>query len=89
MTSPKEYIFEYLKKRNVETPFKISGIIDRNKKIDNDFIFAFDNIPELVLAPLEFEYSKEIRKDFQHYLGLSQRIYASKNHRAFERRNLQ
>ena len=72
--SPKSFIFEYLKQKNIDNLFKISGITDRNKKIDNDFIFAFENVPELVLAPLEFEFSKEIKKDFQHYLGLSQRI---------------
>ncbi|PWK16679.1 UDP-glucoronosyl/UDP-glucosyl transferase [Arcicella aurantiaca] len=74
LKSPKVYIFEYLKQKNIDNLFKISRITDKNKKIDNDFIFAFDNIPELVLVPLEFEYSKEIRKGFQHYLGLSQRI---------------
>lgn len=74
LKSPKSYIFEYLKQKNIDNLFKISGITDLNKKIDNDFIFAFDNVPELVLAPLEFEFSTEIRKDFQHYLGLSQRI---------------
>ena len=72
--SPKSFIFEYLKQKNIDNLFKISGISDKNKKIDNNFIFAFDNIPELILAPLEFEFSPEIKKDFQHYLGLSQRI---------------
>lgn len=70
---PKSYIFEYLKQKNIDSLFKISGITDKNKKIDNDFIFAFDNIPELVLAPLEFEFSTEIKKDFQYYLGLCTR----------------
>jgi hypothetical protein len=74
LKSPKSYVFEYLKQKNIDNLFKISGISERNKKIDNDFIFAFDNVPELILAPLEFEYSEEIKKDFQHYLGLSQRI---------------
>ena len=74
LKSPKSFIFEYLKQKNIDSLFKISGITDKNKKIDNDFIFAFDNIPELVLAPLEFEFSTEIKKGFQHYLGLSQRI---------------
>ena len=74
LKSPKTFIFEYLKQKNIDNLFKISGITNENRKIDNNFIFAFDNIPELVLAPLEFEFSAEIRKDFQHYLGLSQRI---------------
>lgn len=74
LKSPQSYIFEYLKQKNIDNLFKISGITDKNRKIDNDFIFAFDNVPELVLAPLEFEFSTEIKKDFQHYLGLSQRI---------------
>ncbi|MEY4539542.1 MAG: hypothetical protein RLZZ306_1299, partial [Bacteroidota bacterium] len=72
--SPKFFIFEYLKQKNIDNLFKISGITDRNRKIENEFIFAFDNIPELILAPLEFEFSTEIKKSFQHYLGLSQRI---------------
>jgi hypothetical protein len=74
LKSPKMYFFEYLKQKNIDNLFKISGPTDKNKKIDNAFIFAFDNVPELVLAPLEFEFSFEIKKDFQHYLGLSQRI---------------
>ena len=74
LKSPQSYIFEYLKQKNIDNLFKISGITDKNRKIDNDFIFAFDNVPELVLAPLEFEFSTEIKKDFQYYLGLSQRI---------------
>lgn len=74
LKSPKSYIFEYFKQKNIDNLLKISGIANKNKKIDNDFIFAFDNVPELVLVPLEFEFSTEIKKDFQHYLGLSQRI---------------
>jgi UDP:flavonoid glycosyltransferase YjiC (YdhE family) len=72
-TSPKSVIIEYLRKREADNLFKINEISDKNKKIDNDFIFAFDNVPELVLAPLEFEFAPEIRKDFQYYLGLSHR----------------
>lgn len=59
LKSPKSFIFEYLKQKNIDSLFKISGITDKNKKIDNDFNFAFDNIPEQVLAPLEFEFSTE------------------------------
>jgi UDP:flavonoid glycosyltransferase YjiC (YdhE family) len=73
LKSPKSYIFEYLKQKNIDNLFKISGITDLNKKIDNDFIFAFDNVPELVLAPLEFEFSTKIKKNFQYYLGLCTR----------------
>lgn len=31
------------------------------------------NVPELILAPLEFEFAPEIRKPNQHYLGLCMR----------------
>jgi UDP:flavonoid glycosyltransferase YjiC (YdhE family) len=73
LKSPKSFIFEHLKQRNIDNLFKISGLTDKNKKIDNDFIFAFDNVPELVLAPLEFEFSTKIKKNFQYYLGLCTR----------------
>jgi hypothetical protein len=70
----KGFVFESFVQKNINSLFKINGISDKYKKIDNDFIFAFDNVPELILIPLEFEFSPEIKKSFQYYLGLSQRI---------------
>lgn len=38
--------------------------------IDTPFTRLFTNVPELVLAPLEFELALEVRQPQQHYLGL-------------------
>jgi len=37
---------------------------------DKTSALLFDNIPEIMLAPLELEVSSEVRKPNQHYLGL-------------------
>jgi hypothetical protein len=37
---------------------------------DRTTALLFDNIPEVLLAPLELEVSPEVRKEHQHYVGL-------------------
>jgi UDP:flavonoid glycosyltransferase YjiC (YdhE family) len=37
---------------------------------DKTVALLFDNIPEIILAPLELEMSEEVRRPNQHYLGL-------------------
>ncbi len=67
-------IIKYFRENEINELFKKNKIPTKNKKLDTTFIFSFDNVPELILIPLEFEFSHSIRKEFQHYLGLSQPI---------------
>lgn len=68
---PKQSIVKYLIDRQInELEERLPQL---NKPIENDFTKAFNNVPEFVMAPLEFEFSTEIRKPFQYYLGLCQR----------------
>ena len=46
------------------------GLLDEHKVIKTPFTRLFANVPELVLAPLEFELSSDVRQPNQHYLGL-------------------
>lgn len=36
----------------------------------NRFVLSFRNVPELILAPLELEFSKLVKRDHQYYFGL-------------------
>ncbi len=49
---------------------RLAGVADEHQFIDNQFTRLFANVPELVLAPLEFELSPQVRQPQQHYLGL-------------------
>ncbi|WP_345271504.1 hypothetical protein [Nibrella viscosa] len=49
---------------------EIIGLSDEYKVIETPFTRLFANVPELLLAPLEFELSPEVRQPNQHYLGL-------------------
>lgn len=46
---------------------------DHKIATDGTVTMVIDNVPELLLAPLEFEFAPEVRKSNQHYLGLCQR----------------
>lgn len=50
-----------------------SGIRLEDMDGDNPFTPMFRRVPELVLAPLEFEFSPQVRQEWQHYLGLCTR----------------
>lgn len=49
---------------------KISKLSSENSVVNSPFTRLFRNIPELLLAPLQFELSNDIRQPNQHYLGL-------------------
>jgi len=50
-----------------------SGIRFEDMDEANPFTPMFRRVPELVLAPLEFEFSPQVRQEWQHYLGLCTR----------------
>jgi len=49
---------------------RLAGLSPDHQVIDTPFTRLFTNVPELVLAPLEFELSPQVRQPQQHYLGL-------------------
>jgi UDP:flavonoid glycosyltransferase YjiC (YdhE family) len=49
---------------------RLASLSAEHNVIDTPFTRLFTNVPELVLAPLEFELAPEVRQPQQHYLGL-------------------
>lgn len=49
---------------------QLAGLAAEHQLIDTPFTRLFTNVPELVLAPLEFELSPQVRQPQHHYLGL-------------------
>ncbi|MFC3811767.1 glycosyltransferase [Lacihabitans lacunae] len=70
--SPQNAILKWVSEKQMQKLIRWSKIPSEHSLIENKFIKAFKNIPELLLLPLEFEFSPAIKKDYQHYLGLSQ-----------------
>lgn len=50
---------------------QLVGLAAEHQIIETDFAQLFANVPEVILAPAEFELSPEVRQPHQHYLGLS------------------
>ena len=50
---------------------QLVGLAAEHQLIDTPFARLFANVPELILAPAEFELSPAVRQPQQHYLGLS------------------
>ena len=49
---------------------QLAGLSSEHRAFDTPFTRLFENVPELVLAPLEFELLPKVRQPHQHYLGL-------------------
>jgi UDP:flavonoid glycosyltransferase YjiC (YdhE family) len=71
--SPKEKFLQWVTERQFQHLLKLSKIPSEHGIVENNFFKAFNNVPELLLLPLEFELSPLVRKSYQYYLGLSQR----------------
>ncbi len=66
----------FIKKLYVRSRQKVlsdSQVPPQNMDLENPFTPMFRQVPELVLAPLEFEFSPAVRQEWQHYLGLCTR----------------
>ena len=50
---------------------QLVGLAAEHQLVDTDFARLFANVPEIILAPAEFELSPEVRQPHQYYLGLS------------------
>lgn len=71
--SPQKTFFQWLSEKQFHHVLKLANISNNYDIVENKFIKAFNNVPELLLLPLEFEFSPIIKKSYQHYLGLCQR----------------
>jgi UDP:flavonoid glycosyltransferase YjiC (YdhE family) len=70
-TSWKGSLFRFLYARQLNSLFKKAKLGETNKLVKNStYTLLFDNVPELLLAPLELELSPAVRSPTQHYLGL-------------------
>jgi hypothetical protein len=73
LKNPLGAVLNYLANKQKQDLFKLSNVPAKHQILENQFTTLFDNIPELILIPLEFELSPEVKKPHQHYLGLCQR----------------
>ena len=72
--APQKTFFDWLSQRQLHRLIKFSKVPVEYDFIENKFIKIFRNVPELLLLPLEFEFSPNVKQDYQHYLGLCQRV---------------
>jgi UDP:flavonoid glycosyltransferase YjiC (YdhE family) len=74
ISHPKEALLLWAKKKQLAWQMKMASL--PKDAIDNNSILTkvFWKEPELVLLPLSFEFSPQIRQKQQHYLGLCQRV---------------
>jgi UDP:flavonoid glycosyltransferase YjiC (YdhE family) len=71
--SPQNSILNYLSRKQNRRIFKESGVAEDVLDKENAFTKMFKGIPEVIAAPLEFEVSSEIKREWQYYLGLCTR----------------
>nr|WP_185155646.1 glycosyltransferase [Rudanella paleaurantiibacter] len=72
--APQEPLLDWLSQRQLRELIKSSKVPVEFEFVKNKFVKTFRNVPELLLLPLEFEFSPIVKKDYQHYLGLCQRV---------------
>ncbi|MHA4740615.1 glycosyltransferase [Dyadobacter sp. MSC1_007] len=71
ITRPFDLLIYKAMKRQFETLVSAGGFGEKHPLAeDRTCAMLFDHIPEIILAPVELEVSKDIRKFTQHYLGL-------------------
>jgi UDP-glucoronosyl and UDP-glucosyl transferase len=73
LKNPLGSVINYLANKQKQDLFKLGNVPAKHQVLENQFTTLFDNVPELILIPLEFELSPEVKKPHQHYLGLCQR----------------
>lgn len=71
--SPNGTFLQWVSAKQFQYLLKLSKIPNEHGIVENNFFKAFNNVPELLLLPLEFEFSPSVRKNHQYYLGLCQR----------------
>ena len=68
--SPRAELYQVALRAQWQKLEQTVGLLEKHKVIKTPFTRLFANVPELVLAPLEFELSPDVRQPNQHYLGL-------------------
>lgn len=71
--SLRQFILDAVRRRQHAQFIRFSGIASRFKPVGTKFTTLFENVPELLLLPEEFELPFARKRDFQVYLGLCQR----------------
>lgn len=72
-TALKQLILNAVRRRQHAQFVRFSGVGSRFKPVGTKFTTLFENVPELLLLPEEFELPFTKKRDFQIYLGLCQR----------------
>lgn len=67
---PGAALYQAALRRQMAKLARLAGLSPEHQLIATPFTRLFTNVPELVLAPLEFELSLRVRQPQQHYLGL-------------------
>lgn len=69
----RQFILNSVRRRQYAQFIRFSGVGSRFKPVGTKFATLFENVPELLLLPEEFELPFTKKRDFQIYLGLCQR----------------
>lgn len=77
LKNPIQSFTDFLRRKQIQKLFKDSNVSEETLDKTNSFTKMFHDVPELVLAPLEFEVSPLIKQDSQHYLGLCTKLNRS------------
>lgn len=70
ITNPRAELYGAALRYQLKELLKPIELSSEHRLIKTPFTRLFENVPELLLAPLEFELSPDVRKPYQHYLGL-------------------
>lgn len=70
---PQKTLLKWVSERQIHSLLKLSKIPDKYGVMENKLTaIAFNNVPEVLLLPIEFEFSPSVKRDNQYYLGLCQ-----------------
>lgn len=67
---PKTSLLQWVARHRQQSQLRRAGLLAPPETYRSDYTAVFPGVPELLLAPLEFEFSPDVRQPFQHYLGL-------------------
>ena len=71
--SPQKTLLKWVSERQIHSLLKLSNITNEHGVVKDKLTkIAFSNVPELLLLPVEFEFSPSVKRDNQYYLGLCQ-----------------
>lgn len=68
--SPGAELYQAALRQQLAALTRLAGLAAEHQVLTTPFTRLFANVPELILAPLEFELAPEVRQPQQHYLGL-------------------